>query len=143
MSRAENHSSCDSETILKEFPTMKHSLKLILGLALLATPGGFAPAKADDKVTPTPTPKKPAINLNSGRSNIYKEQTPLATPTPTPNKRSGYNTTRSNIQNLRTRGDKVTPSPTPKPIEATTVNGSRSNGDARVAASPSPTPKAK
>jgi hypothetical protein len=122
---------------------MKYPLTLILGIALLATLGGVAPVKADDKVTPTPIPKKPALNLNSSRSNVYKEQTPLATPTPTPNKRSGYNTTRSNIKNLRTAGDKLTPSPTPKPKEATLTNSSRSKGPERTAASPTPAPKAK
>jgi len=122
---------------------MKHLLKLVLVLATLATLGGLVRAKAADKSIPTPTPKTPAINLNSSRSNIYKEQTPLATPTPTANKRSGYNTTRSNIKNLRTASGKVTPSPTPKPNEATTTQSSRSTGSERTAASPTPTPKAK
>jgi hypothetical protein len=120
---------------------MKHLLKLILVLAVLATLGGLIRAEAADKATPTPNPNKPAINLNSSRSNVYKEQTPR--PSLTPNKATTTVRWSKSNASERTAGDKVTPSPTPKPNEATTVSGSRSNGSYRTAASPTPTPKAK
>ena len=110
---------------------MRKTLPNALAITAIALVGSIGAAKAGPQ--PTLTPKPNSINLNSSRSNIYKQQSP--TPTPTPNAK-GLNAV--NVKLARTA--LPTPTPTPK-AKTTTVNTSKANTFRAGVHKATPTPK--
>jgi hypothetical protein len=113
-------------------------------IPLLATAFLAAPAFAPAALPGLSASAQAAISLNSSRSNIYrtKKATPKANARRTTAKRSkantsvraraSYNTTRSNIQTLRTNTVKSTKYKTGAYATTCCTNSSKSNSDERV-----------
>jgi hypothetical protein len=112
---------------------VKKLLNLILGIAVLATLGSLATAKAGAKIKST----------TSNAS--YREASDKATPTPSPTPKkpvAKIKSTKSNAS-YRAAGDQATATPTPKPNATVKIKSTKSNASDRVAVdNPSPTPKA-